>query len=393
MIRDFTRPGLCRSVATAGTILLGLVAGGIAYAPAALVAAKPAVVVGAYYFDGWNHKNSHVSKLLATRFAYRKPIWGWYDDTEAIMRQQINLCADHDIAFWTFDWYYKTRANNNALHLYLKAPNRNRLKFCLNMCSPIPTGKWGNFCDRVLTYFRQPTYLKLRGQPLLIIFNPRRLLHSFGGVEAMRRAFGKLRAAAEKQGISGIQLAANAAHNATPADLHRFVQAGYNILTGYGYVPSGVYAVRHSKPEPFSVLEACNRRIFDRFAAAPLPYIPSVNIGFDPRADKYNPPVHFIWFTRTPRDVGRIVRMGVRWIYHYHYGHYKTADRILLLCAWNETDGWLTPTAIRGDAYLDAVQRAVAAPPNAMVGGPPSMYGRTGAQPPSTSGGKKGSTK
>jgi hypothetical protein len=141
--------------------------------------------------------------------------------------------------------------------------------------------------------------------------------------------------------------------------------AGYNLLTGYGYLPSGVFAVRHTKPEAFSVLEACNRRIFDRFASAPLPYIPSVNIGFDPRADKYHPPPpwHFIWFTRTPREVERIVRMGVGWIYHYHHGHYGPAERILLLCAWNETDGWLTPTAIRGDAYLDAVQRAVATPP------------------------------
>lgn len=384
MAMHFTGWPSRRGTAAGWTMLFGLAVGLGACAPAAAAATKPAVMVGAYYFDGWNHKNSHVSKKLATRFAYRKPIWGWYDNTEAIMREQINLAADHDIAFWAFDWYCKTVANNQALHLYLKTPNRSRLGFCLNIINSQAIQKeWTGCVRRWVFYLRQPTYLRLGGKPLLIVFAPRKLIQSLGGVAAARSAFGRLRAQARKAGIPGIQIAANAADDATPADVQRFVRAGFTLLTGYGYFPPGVFwKVRRTKPEPFSVLAAYNRKIFDRFAGAPLPYIPSVNIGLDPRADDMYPPRPFIWFTRTPRDVERAVRMGVRWIYHYHYGHYGPAERILLLCAWNETDGWLTPTAIRGDAYLDAVKRAVATPPNVMVGGGPSLYGRAGAQPP-----------
>ena len=91
--------------------------------------AKPKATVGAYYFDGWNGVTSqhHITKLLKTEFADRKPVWGWKADTVEIMQKQIDYCADHDIAFWAFDWYYpegetKTTPLNNALGLLLEGP-------------------------------------------------------------------------------------------------------------------------------------------------------------------------------------------------------------------------------------------------------------------------------
>jgi ketosteroid isomerase-like protein len=62
-------------------------------------------MVGLYYFDGWSNEQ-HLTKLLTTEFADRKPVWGWKDDTVEIMQKQIDYCADHDIAFWAFDGYY-----------------------------------------------------------------------------------------------------------------------------------------------------------------------------------------------------------------------------------------------------------------------------------------------
>jgi hypothetical protein len=376
-LRRFLMQYSLRDFTLGWTLFLGLVAGSIN----ADAHPRPAVIVGAYYFDGWNHQTAyyHLTKLLTTRFAYRKPIWGWYDNTEAIMREQINLCADHDIAFWAFDWYYKTVANNNALHLYLKASNHNRLKFCLNICSSITPTEWKNCSRRLLVYFKQPTYLRQHGQPLLIVYDPGRLLRSFGGVAAMRSAFGRLQAKAEKAGIHGIQIAACTG----PGHLNRFVRAGYTLLTSYNYRPT--FNVLHSKPEPYSALMAYSRKIFDKFVGAPLPYIPVITTGWDWRPwNLHHRPS--TWFIRTPRDVERFVRMGVRWIYHYYYNK-GPARHLLLLYAWNENGegGWLTPTAIRGDAYLDAVQRAVAAPPNEAVGGSPAYYGRAGARPPAKS--------
>ncbi len=362
---------------------LGLFLGLGARAPNTYAHPRPAVTVGVYYFDGWNYKNSHLTKELATRFAYRKPIWGWYDNTQAIMREQIDLAADHDIAFFAFDWFYKTVANNHALHLFLKASNRNRMKFCVMLTSTITPKEWNNCSRRLLAYFKQPTYLRLRGQAFLIIYNPGGLIHNFGGVAAMRKAFGQLRAKAKKEGIPGIQIAG--IHS--PVNLNNLVQAGYNEVTGYKYRPFRYDAfVLHSRPKPFSELIASSRRKFNTFVGAPLLYIPAITVGCDHRGTNDFRPSD--WFPRTPHYLERFVRMGVRWIYHFHHGSSSPAKRVLMLGAWNEygSDAFLTPTASRGDAYLDAVKRAVATPPNAYSGELPAM--REIVKPPHSSGDK-----
>jgi hypothetical protein len=58
--------------------------------------AKPQATVGAYYFDGWNGATSqqHITKLLQTEFADRKPVWGWTADTVEIMRKQMGEGPD-----------------------------------------------------------------------------------------------------------------------------------------------------------------------------------------------------------------------------------------------------------------------------------------------------------
>jgi hypothetical protein len=147
--------------------------------PAAVRAEQPKMraTVGAYYFDGWSGKTEamHLPKLLQTKYADRKPRWGWRADTVEIMQQQIDYCADHGIAFWAFGWYYpegkdKTTPLNNALDLFLKAPNRQRMKFCLLVANHagfrIRPKDWDACCEKWIERWRQPAVPKAdRGQP------------------------------------------------------------------------------------------------------------------------------------------------------------------------------------------------------------------------------------
>ncbi|MCY2991227.1 MAG: glycoside hydrolase family 99-like domain-containing protein [Planctomycetota bacterium] len=83
--------------------------------------ATPRATVGDYYFDGWAGKSdrwkddpawtalnppTHLTKRMIEEFADREPIWGWRDDSLAIMERQIDLAADHGIAFFAFCWYW-----------------------------------------------------------------------------------------------------------------------------------------------------------------------------------------------------------------------------------------------------------------------------------------------
>ena len=343
----------------------------VAIIPLAAQAQQPKLraTVGAYYFDGWSGKTDemHLPKLLETKYADRKPIWGWRDDTVEIMRRQIDLCADHGIAFWAFDWYYpegkdKTTPLNNALGLYLKAPNRERMKFCLLVANHagfrIGPKDWDACCQRWIELFSQPTHLRLDAQPLLIIFSPNELQRAFGGVEGVRQALESLRAKAKQAGLPGVAVAACTGPGQHLPDLAR---SGYTLLTGYNY---NLGWMSGGGSQPFRKLIDGNQRIFDQFAEkTPLPYVPVITVGWDRRPweeEKLPPGKMSVWYPdRTPKLVEEFVRLGVRWM--DKHPDKTPAQRLLLIYAWNENGegGYLTPTVKDGTEYLKAVQRAI----------------------------------
>lgn len=333
---------------------------------AAAQQAKVRATVGAYYFDGWTGETKHITKLLETEFADRKPVWGWKDDSVEIMQKQIDYCADHALAFWAFDWYYpegknKTTPLNNALELYLKAPNRRRMQFCLLVANHagyrIGPKNWDACCQKWIELFRQPTHLRLDGQPLLIFFSPGELHKAFGSVEEVRKAFDSLRTEAKKAGLPGVSIAACTGLG-NLADLAR---SGYTLLTGYNY---NLGWQSGDGSQPFRRLMEGNHRIFEQFAEkTPLPYVPVITVGWDRRPwekDRIAPEKLSVWYAdRTPALVEDFVRLGVRWLDKHPTK--ATPQRLLLLYAWNENGegGYLTPTAKDGTNYLQAVQRAV----------------------------------
>ena len=147
---------------------------------------------------------------------------------------------------------------NNALDLYLKSPNRDRLKFCLLEVNHagyrIGPKDWDALSRIWIDLFRQPTYLRLDGEPLLIFFDPQGLQNAFGGVEGVRKAFESLRAKAKQAGLPGVAIAACSESGVSLTDLAR---SGYTLLTGYAY--SGGY---HERRQPKAVPRT------DRSAAA-----------------------------------------------------------------------------------------------------------------------------
>lgn len=341
----------------------------IAVIPTIAEAQQPKLraTVGAYYFDGWSGKTNHITKLLETEFADRKPVWGWKDDTVEIMQKQIDYCADHGIAFWAFDWYYpegqnKTTPLNNALGLYLKAPNRQRVKFCLLVANHqgfrIGPKDWDVCCQRWTELFRQPTHLRLDGQPLLIFFSPGELQRAFGGVEGVRKALDSLRAKAKKSGLPGVAVAACTGPGGHLNDLAR---SGYTLLTGYNY---NLGWQSGGGSQPFRKLIEGNERIFEQFAeSSPLPYVPVITAGWDRRPwekGKLPPEKMSVWYPdRTPKLVEEFMRLGVRWM--DKHPDKTTPQRLLLIYAWNENGegGYLTPAAKDGTEYLKAVKRAI----------------------------------
>lgn len=329
--------------------------------------------VGAYYFDGWTSQTNHLKPRLKTDFADRKPVWGWRDDSPEVIRQSIDYAADADLSFFAFDWYYpegsvKESPLNNALDLYLKAPNRDRLKFCLLVANHggfrIGPADWDKVCAKWIELFKNPQHLTCDGKPLIIFFSAGELLKAFGDAPAVAKAFDTLRDKARAAGLPGVTVATCC----TPgpeykwSDLNQLAAAGFDVFTGYNY---------HGHPykgdqfiQPFGRMVEGHIDIWNRFAAKNVrPYIPAVTTGWDQRPweDQDTTQAKSVYYPdRTPQQVGSFVDSAIRWIDAHPQNAVR--ERMVLLYAWNENGegGFLTPTAGYENAYLEAVKAAIA---------------------------------
>jgi len=338
---------------------------------------KPCMKLGAYYFAGWAGKSamddgkaghawakgmpSGFSQKLATEFSGRMPLWGWRDDTQEVMERQIDLAADHGIAYFSFCWYwYDNKRPINlkaieddpkhlAMRLFMQAKNNRRMEFCLLVANHagheiVGLDAWRQAADYWLTLFKHPRYLRVEGKPLVVIFSPR-------GTDPQGLAY--LQEAARKAGFPGVAVAGCA--NPKPEDGFGF-KTRYTVNPGYG---KG--SARHAYQE---LVEA---HVKTWFGTPQQPCIPAVSVGFDRRPWEgpggWGPKgVVPSWYFegKTPEAFTDFLKRLVRWM--DAHPEQVTKDRLAVVYAWNEIGegGWLVPCKEDPEgAYLKAIRRVV----------------------------------
>ena len=330
--------------------------------------ALPRATVGAYYFDGWAGKSNrwqddsawttrnpptHLTKRMIEEFADREPIWGWRDDSLAIMERQIDLAADHGIAFFAFCWYWNKDPQkvdqdpkHIGLQLFLKAKNNHRLKFCLLVANHggylfQGADEWEHAAQGWLPYFQHPQHVTVAGKPLVIIFN------SGNGDQD---GFARLQHTARAAGLPGVAIAACGGGDA---------KLGFTHTTHYNVVPG--YAAG-SEAHKFAELVQAQQRAWR--GSREQPYLPTLSVSWDKRPWEgerglgQKPGWYFP--DRTPEQFTAALESAVAWM--DQHPEQTTAERLMLLYAWNEfgEGGYLAPT--KGDpegAYLKAVKQVV----------------------------------
>lgn len=347
-----------------------LFAGAVAFG-AEPSAAAPRAMVGAYYFDGWaGHSDrwkddpawtalnppTHLTQRMLAEFAHREPIWGWRDDTPEVMEQQIDLAADHGIAFFAFCWYWNRDpqkvaqdSKHTCLRLFLEAKNHQRLKFCLLVANHdgfLLDGidDWKAAAREWMAYLKHPQHVTVDGKPLVILFNP-------GNASA--EGLAELQAAARAAGLPGVAVAGCGGGD---------VKAGFTHTTHYNIVPG--YAAG-SEAHPFAELVQAHQKAWR--GRKEQPYIPTLSVGWDKRPWEGDLGLAQApgWYfpDRTPDQLQAGIESAIAWM--DQHPDQTTAERLMLLYAWNELGegGYLAPT--QGDpkgAYLDAVRQSVERP-------------------------------
>ena len=130
--------------------------------------AKPKATVGAYYFDGWSGKTDEIHSPSCW-----KPSMPTGSRSGAGRTTRWRSCRSRSTTVpttaspsgpstgTTRRARPRRRRSNNALGLYLKAPNCQRLKFCLLVANHagfrIGPKDWDACCDKWIELFQKPT--------------------------------------------------------------------------------------------------------------------------------------------------------------------------------------------------------------------------------------------
>jgi hypothetical protein len=345
--------------------------------------------VGAFYFDGWSGplSNYHFDGLVRPgpngQFAQRRPLSGWRDASLESMRTQLTWARQAGISFFIFDWYSNVPdPANDPLNLahdnYLRLRSHQGVDFALLYVNhgdfAVPRGNWAAVVERWASdEFANRDYVRIDGKPLLVIYDVTLFREQWGGAGGVNAALATLRDAARRHGLPGVFVAgARYTDWFNPGCFPRcqewdggevgLVRERYDALTDFAY-PWAVEPVEGARP--YGDVVRAERRNWDQFAEkSPVPYIPSVMVGWDPRP--WN--VRFdgtllTWFTRSPADVGGFVKAAVDWVGAHPSMRVEPAPSrpVLFLQSWNELGegAYVLPTAEDGYAYLQAIASAV----------------------------------
>ena len=223
--------------------------------------------VGVYYFEGWYNDTpgaiaAFANAELRNDFPQREPIWGgglWRGDTVQIMEQQIDLAADHGLAFFSFDWYWygspeatENDGINSGLKNFMLASNRDRMKFNINIVDAPPTtidsdAEWQQVADMLLPYLTDSQYLRVGGNPLITNFN------AAGMTQTNYDYFQQVAIGA---GLNEVQFAANMA-GSTSVYSH---VTRYNAVPGWGAGETAMPESARSFPCP-CIKRNCHRAV------------------------------------------------------------------------------------------------------------------------------------
>ncbi len=324
------------------------------------------------------------------------PLWGYEDEADpAVMAKKIDAAADHGIDAFIFDWYwydgpYLERCLNEG---FLRAPNRDRLKFALMWANHdwkhMHPGTrrtdypfdflWSTRFETVPFvwdyliehFFTQENYYRVNGKPYFSIYATNAFIVRMGGKEKCIQALDLLQKKAKAAGLPGIHLA-GLWYDSMDRDITSacpqadwVTEMGFSSYTNYIYhIP--VYtcpADCFPRVDYDSTFEEYYRVRQHAADTLPGPYHPVVTVGWDstPRTvqsemfDRRLVYPYLPVMEPTPEKFQDKVAEALRYLKQR-----PEQDQYLFINAWNEwTEGsYLEPDQKHGMAFLEAVKKA-----------------------------------
>ena len=320
----------------------------------------------------------------------RRPLWGYEDESDpVVVARKIDAATAAGVNVFIYDWYwYGGRPFlENALDKgFLGAANCERMKFYIMYANHDVTKLWNNkvgdrekkeviwsakvtedgfrqIADRwIAKYFTRQNYYRIRGCPVLMIYNIDNFI-SWDGPEAARRRLAWLRGRVKAAGFPGLHLQRlGSAWDDKPDEL------GFDSMTPYNWTSMAGERLWQKDKPPLTYAEWGDLALgnFDRVKSKAektgAVFFPNLTCGWDtnPRypADCKPETVR----NANPREFERFARRVKAWA-----DANLPADlpRLVTVNSWNEwTEGsYLEPDDRFGYGYLNALWRVFVVEP------------------------------
>jgi len=352
--------------------------------------ARSEYLVGSHYFPGWKEGQHFVpwpgedkawGWYKIEPYPNRTPLLGYYDEgSPEVADWEIKWALEHGISYFVYCWYRQrdnvgqplseqTLRLGHAIHEGLfHARYRDRFHFAI-MWENNNGGGVSSLDDLfrnlvpfwIENYFRQPSYLKIDGKPVLYIYHLGRLLKDLDGPEQTRDAMTRLRAAVVAAGFPGLVLLCRCPSSDT-APFAEIRDLGFDATFSYGWRPPQQRpTAQEAVTYQLESLQAWHRQQI-------LPFASIVSMGWDPLP----------WNRDHPSTPRLLPSKMSRWMlspeqFQTVLAQAKTmmdrqpADslsrRLLLLDNWNEwgEGHYIAPHAGAGFGYLKAVREVFTA--------------------------------
>ena len=318
-----------------------------------------------------------------------QPMWGYESDSDPVaMARKIDAAVSHGVNTFIFDWYWY----DNAPFLeecidsgFLRARNCSQMNFYLMWANHDASSLWDihrshdpnvviwpgavdratfdTVADRVLDkYMTHPSYLKIDGRPVFMIYELGTLIDGLGGLAETRAALDSFRAKVKAAGFPDLHVQTvlwniPASSSGVPGDdqstaMQTVDFLGIDSLTSYQWVhtqsPSGVY-------------ETWGRKAVAQWETwtteYSVPYYPHVSIGWNTNP-RYTAKLSFVT-ERSPELFGEFLRQAKDFT-----DKHNLHPRLITVNSWNEwSEGsCLEPDERFGMGYLEAVKSVFLAP-------------------------------
>lgn len=318
--------------------------------------------VGAYY-SVWYPSNFAEGTLRRRLVPPQPPALGEYDSSDpAVAEAHVAAAADHGIDFFAVDWWPDRPGQNAALDAgLLRAGNLDRIRFCIlynsgglqNRAPGLGIRFDAAVRDRFVSdlvglsrrYFGHPSYLRVGGRPVVILYLAREWHGLFR--EALEGARAALAAEGHDPFLIGDEVFwavivadedPNAPVRVTDEPQRSRIEL-FDAITGYN-----LYAVERTQDRGYGSSSAFlddGAALYRRFARAARAFVPGVIPGYNDRGTRFSPERFAIPRRFSPGDaegsffaeaIERLVRPFV-----------DDALGMVLITSWNE---WNEDTAI-----------------------------------------------